>query len=475
MIDHTKFYINGEWVDPVIANPFEVINPANEQSAGTISMGSSADVDIAVAAAVEAFDSWSESSIDDRIALMEKFIELYETRAEEFAQLMMLEMGTPIRFSRNDQTPTGPGLFQSTIDAMKAHAFERPSMRGGSTLRDEAVGVCGLITPWNWPVNQVAAKVAPALGAGCTMVLKPSEMSPLSANLFAQILHEAGCPKGVFNLINGDGLGVGAPLSSHPDVDMVSFTGSTRAGKLITQASVDTVKRVALELGGKSPNICFADADLESAITYSVENVMSNSGQTCDAPTRLLVERSVYDEACAIAAKVANNIEVKSPEEDGDHIGPVVNKNQYDQIREMIQVGINEGATLIAGGLDRPEDLDKGYYIQPTVFSNVDHEMTIAKDEIFGPVLSIIPFDTEEQAIQMANDSPYGLAGFVQTGDPEKAMRVAKKLRAGTISINAAVYDYDVPFGGYKQSGNGRENGIHGLHDYLETKAITVA
>lgn len=438
-------------------------------------MGSQADVDKAVAAAVEAFDSWSESSIDERIALMEKFIELYEQRAEEFAQLMMLEMGTPIRFSRNDQTPTGPGLFQSTIDAMKAHAFERPSMRGGSTLRDEAVGVCALITPWNWPVNQVAAKVAPALGAGCTMVLKPSEMSPLSANLFAQVLHDAGCPKGVFNLINGDGLGVGAPLSNHPDVDMVSFTGSTRAGKEITKASAETVKRVALELGGKSPNICFADADLESAITYSVENIMSNSGQTCDAPTRLLVERSAYEKACEIAASVANGIEVNAPELDGDHIGPVVNKNQYDQIRNMIQIGINEGATVIAGGLDRPDGLSEGYYVKPTVFSDVTHEMTIATDEIFGPVLVIIPFDTEQEAIKMANDSPYGLAGFVQTGDAEKAMRVARKLRAGTISINGAAYDYDVPFGGYKQSGNGRENGIYGLHDYLETKAITLA
>ena len=435
MFDNKQFYINGEWVDPEIANPFEVINPATEKSAGTISLGSSADVDKAVAAAVAAFDSWSESSIDDRIDLMKKFIELYEQRAEEFAQLMMLEMGSPIRFSRNDQTPTGPGLFQATIDAMEAHAFERPSMRGGSLLRDEAVGVCGLITPWNWPVNQVAAKVAPALGAGCTMVLKPSEMSPLSANLFAQVLHDAGCPKGVFNLINGDGLGVGAPLANHPDVDMVSFTGSTRAGKEITKASVETVKRVALELGGKSPNICFADADLESAITYSVQNIMSNSGQTCDAPTRLLVERSVYDQACEIAARVANNIEVNAPGIDGDHIGPVVNKNQYDQIRNMIQVGIDEGATLIAGGLDRPEGLDQGYYIKPTVFSQVSHEMSIAKDEIFGPVLAIIPFDTEAEAIQMANDSPYGLAGFVQTGDAEKGMRVAKKLRAGTISI----------------------------------------
>lgn len=474
MIDNKQFYINGEWINPAVENPFEVINPATEKAVGVISMGTNADVDKAVAAAVTAFPSWSITSVEERIALMKRFIDLYEQHAEEMAQLMMLEMGSPIRFSRNDQTPTGPGLFQSTIDAMEAHDFERPSMRGGSLLHDEAVGVCGLITPWNWPINQVAAKVAPALGAGCTMILKPSEQSPLSAILFAEILHEAGCPKGVFNLVNGDGLGVGSAISNHPDIDMVSFTGSTRAGTEITKASASTIKRVALELGGKSPNICFADADLESAIKYSVDNIMSNSGQTCDAPTRLLVERSVYGEVCELAVKAANDIEVNDPALDGNHIGPVVSKMQFDRIQEMIQVGIDEGATLIAGGVGRPEGLETGYYVQPTVFSNVEHDMRISKEEIFGPVLAIIPFDTEAEAIQLANDTLYGLAAFIQSGDPERAMRVARQLRAGHISINGCAADYDVPFGGFKQSGNGRENGAYGLHDFLETKAITL-
>ena len=474
MIERKQFYIDGQWVDPIKENPFEVINPATEEVAGMISMGTKQDVDKAVAAAVKAFPSWSTSSVIERANVLRKFIEIYESRAEEIAQLITLELGCPIDSSRIDQTPTGPGLFQSTLDALEAHVFERPSMRGGSLLRDEAVGVCGLITPWNWPINQVAAKVAPAIAAGCTMVLKPSELTPLSTAVFVEVLHDAGLPVGVFNLVNGDGPEVGAAISSHPDIEMVSFTGSTRAGSLITQASASSIKRVALELGGKSPNICFADADLAAAIKYSVESCMSNSGQTCDAPTRLLVERSVYDEACEVAAEVANNIGVKDPTLAGDHIGPVISKLQYDKIQGMIQVGIDEGATLIAGGLGRPEGMEKGYYVQPTVFANVEHEMTISKEEIFGPVLAIIPFDTEAEAVTMANDSPYGLAAFIQTGDPERAMRVAKQLRAGHISINGCLADYDVPFGGYKQSGNGRENGAFGLHDFLETKGITL-
>ncbi len=474
MIERKQFYIDGQWVDPIQENPFEVINPATEEVAGVISMGTKQDVDKAVAAAVKAFPSWSTSSIEERAKVLTKFIEIYESRAEEMAQLITLELGAPIDFSLNDQTPTGPGLFQSTLDAMEAHKFERPSMRRGSLLYDEAVGVCGLITPWNWPIHQVAAKVAPAIAAGCTMVLKPSELTPLSTALFVDILHDAGCPAGVFNLVNGDGPEVGAAISNHPDIDMVSFTGSTRAGSLIIQASSQSIKRVTLELGGKSPNICFADADLSSAIEFSVESCMSNSGQTCDAPTRLLVERSVYAEACELAAKAAKNIAVKDPNQAGHFIGPVISKIQYDKIQGMIQVGIDEGASLIAGGLGRPEGMQKGYYVKPTVFADVDHDMTIAKEEIFGPVLAIIPFDDEADAIQMANDSPYGLAAFIQTGDPERAMRVAKQLRAGHISINGCLADYDVPFGGYKQSGNGRENGAFGLHDFLETKGITL-
>lgn len=474
MIERKQFYIDGQWVNPIKENSFEVINPATEEGVGIISMGSKQDVDKAVAAAVKAFPSWSNSSIKERTKVLRKFIEIYESRANEMAQLITLELGCPIDSSTNNQTPTGPGLFQSTLEALEAHVFERPSTRGGSLLHDEAVGVCGLITPWNWPIHQVAAKVAPAIAAGCTMVLKPSELTPLSTALFVDILDAAGCPAGVFNLVNGDGSEVGAAISNHPDIDMVSFTGSTRAGTLIIEASSKSIKRVTLELGGKSPNICFADADLATAIKYSVESCMSNSGQSCDAPTRLLVERSVYDQACKIAKDVANNIGVKDPLLAGDHIGPVISKVQYDKIKGMIQSGIDEGAKLIAGGLDRPQGMKKGYYIQPTVFANVEHHMSIYKEEIFGPVLVISPFDTETEAVTMANDSPYGLAAFIQTSDLEKAMRVAKQLRAGQISINGCLADYDVPFGGYKQSGNGRENGAFGLHDFLETKAITL-
>ncbi len=468
-----KFYIDGSWVRPAGEATCDVINPATETAVASVAMGNAADVDLAVAAAKAAFPGWSESSVETRAKLLEKLIVLYQSRYEDIAQAMTAEMGAPISFSREAQTPVGDGHLQATLDALRAHTFERPSPRGGSLLRDEAVGVCALITPWNWPMNQVIVKVAPALAAGCTLVLKPSEYSPLSAVILAELIDAAGFPPGVFNLVNGDGAGVGVALTEHPDVDMVSFTGSTRAGILITQAAAKTVKRVALELGGKSPNVVFADADLQAAAQYSVDHICNNSGQDCDALSRLLVERSAYDQVVAFAVEAANAKHVDDSAKEGEHLGPVVNKNQFDQIQAMIQTGIDEGAELLAGGLGRPEHLDKGYYIRPTVFASVNNDMDIARNEIFGPVLVIIPFDDEADGLRIANDTPYGLGACVFSGDSDKAKRVSRRLRAGTVSINGGVYDYDVPFGGYKQSGNGRENGALGLHDYLDVKAIT--
>ncbi|MEM7275788.1 MAG: aldehyde dehydrogenase family protein [Actinomycetota bacterium] len=467
------FYIDGAWAEPSEHHPYPVVDPATEQVVATLPLGTAADVDRAVAAARAAFDGWSQTSVDERADLLVRIIEGYRARSDEFAKLMTTEMGVPITFSREVQAPCGDGHLQATLDALRAHVFERPSDRGGSTLVDQPIGVCGLITPWNWPVNQVVVKVAPALAAGCTMVLKPSEESPLSADLFAEVLHEAGCPPGVFNLIHGEGPVVGSALSAHPDVDLVSFTGSTRAGIAVSRAAAETVKRVTLELGGKSPNLLFADADLDSAVRYSVENCFSNSGQSCDAPTRLLVERSVYDEVVDRAAAVAEATEVGDPTVEGDHLGPVVNRRQFDRIQELIEVGVGEDNRLVAGGPGRPEGLDRGFYIRPTVFADVTNDQRIAREEVFGPVLAILAFDDEEEAIRIANDSTYGLGAFVQTGDPERAARVARRLQAGNVSINGAAYDYDVPFGGVKQSGNGRENGALGLEEYLDTKAIT--
>jgi len=473
---HTQqFYIDGTWVQPNSSTSFDVINPATEAVCATIAMGDSTDVDRAVAAARAAFDDWSATPVATRAALLEKLIAIYQSRYEDIAQAMSQEMGAPISISRSDQTPVGDGHMQAVVEALRAHTFERPSPRGGSTLRDEAVGVCALITPWNWPMNQVIVKVAPALAAGCTVVLKPSEYSPLSALLLAEMIDEAGFPAGTFNLINGDGVTVGAAMTEHSDVDMVSFTGSTRAGILISQAAAKTVKRVALELGGKSPSVVFADADLQAAAEHTVNHVCNNSGQDCDALSRLLVERSVYDQVVAYAVDAANAITVDASDKEGQHLGPVVNKQQFDQIQTAIQQGIDEGATLVAGGLGRPEHLDQGYYVRPTVFANVHNEMHIARNEIFGPVLVIIPFYDEADGLRIANDTPYGLGACVFSGDNAKAQRVARKLRAGVVSINGGGYDYDVPFGGFKQSGNGRENGALGLHEYLDVKAISEA
>ncbi|MEQ8783769.1 MAG: aldehyde dehydrogenase family protein [Roseibium album] len=473
MIEKRKFHIGGHWVDPVEARDHQVINPATEEPVAVISLGSAADVDRAVDAATAAFRSWSETCVDERAKLLERIIEIYERRSDEMDEAIRLEMGAPVDFAREQQTPSGTGHLQATLEALKTHEFERPSPRGGSLLRHEPIGVCGLITPWNWPINQVAAKVAPALAAGCTMVLKPSEIAPLSALLFAEILHEAGCPAGVFNLVNGDGPGVGAAMSAHPGIDMMSFTGSTRAGVAVTQNAAATVKRVALELGGKSPNLLFADADLETAIRFSLESCFSNSGQSCDAPTRLLVERSAYEGAVTAAERIAAETTVGDPAEEGDHIGPVISNLQYERIQGHIERGIADGARLVAGGPGRPAGFEKGYFVKPTVFADVTNQMSVARNEIFGPVLVMIPFETEDEAIEMANDTPYGLAAYIQTGSPERAKRVSRKLRAGSVYINGAAPDWDVPFGGYKQSGNGREYGEFGLEDFLELKSIT--
>ena len=472
--NYKKFYIDGAWVDPVDGADFDVIHPGTEEAIATIALGSKADVDKAVAAAGDAFKTWQFSTVEDRVALLQRIIDAYSARAEEFVRMMPHEMGTTISFSREVQMPVGIGHLEAAIEAVKAHRFERPSLRGGSTLIDEPVGVVGMITPWNWPVNQIMIKVAPALAAGCTIVLKPSEYSPLTSIMLAEVIDDAGCPPGVFNMINGDGAGVGEAISAHADIDMVSFTGSTRAGKAVTKAAADTIKRVSLELGGKSPNLLFADADLKEAAKISVDACYINNGQSCDAASRLLVERSVYDEVVALVTTEVEATQVDDPMKEGDHIGPVVNKRQYEHVQRLIQAGIDDGARLAAGGLGLPEGFNKGYYVRPTLFTDVNNDMNIARQEVFGPVLAILPFDTEEDAIDIANDTVYGLAAYIQSSDSSRIARVSRKLRAGVVSVNGNAGDYDVPFGGYKQSGNGREAGPLGFHEYLETKAVTV-
>ncbi|MEM1343883.1 MAG: aldehyde dehydrogenase family protein, partial [Pseudomonadota bacterium] len=430
MTNHRKFYIDGAWVEPIQATDFDVLHPGNEETIATIAMGSAADVDKAVDAAKRAFKTWQFSTVEERVALLERMIRAYTARAEEFIRIMPEEMGTTISFSREVQMPVGIGHMEAAIEALKAHQFERPSPRGGSMLLDEPVGVVGMITPWNWPVNQIIIKVAPALAAGCTIVLKPSEYSPLSALMLAEVIHEAGCPPGVFNLINGDGATVGEAISAHRDIDMVSFTGSTRAGKAVTKTAADTIKRVTLELGGKSPNLLFADADLAAAAKVSVDACFINNGQSCDAGSRLLVERSVYDEVVALVTAEVEATAIGDPLEEGDHIGPVVNKNQFEHIQRLIQAGIDDGARLAAGGLGLPTGFNKGYYVRPTLFADVHNDMTIARQEVFGPVLAILPFDSEDEAIEIANDTPYGLAAYVQSTDQERINRVSRKLRA---------------------------------------------
>jgi len=474
MLDKRKFYINGQWVAPKTANDLDVINPSTEEGCATISLGDNADTDSAVAAAKAAFGPWMATPKDQRLALLEKLLEVYNARAEDMAQAISTEMGAPIDMARQQQVPAGAYHIKNFIRAFRAFEFDRmlSDRAPNDRILLEPVGVVGLITPWNWPMNQVVLKVVPALAAGCTMVLKPSEIAPLSGMVFAEIMDEAGFPAGVFNLVNGDGPGVGTQLSGHPDVDMISFTGSTRAGILIQKNAAETVKRVALELGGKGANIIFADAD-EKAVKRGVLHCMNNTGQSCNAPTRMLVQREVYDQAVEIAAETANKMTVGLSSDEGRHIGPVVSKVQYDKIQGLIEAGIAEGARLVAGGPGRPENLNRGYFVRPTVFADVTNQMTIARQEIFGPVLSIIPFDTEEDAVAIANDTPYGLTDYVQTEDSEKAARVARRLRAGMVEMNGKGRSAGAPFGGYKQSGNGREGGVWGFEEFLETKAVS--
>jgi len=470
MSNNTKFYIDGAWVDPVTPHLFDVINPATEEVAGQISLGSSADVDHAVVAARRAFCSYSQTSRDERLALLQRIIEGFEARSDELARTMTAEMGSPITFSNEVQTVNALTHFKEMISVLKSYEFER--FMGGTLIRREPIGVCGLITPWNWPLNQVTSKLAPAIAAGCTAVLKPSEIAPLSAILFAEILHDAGVPKGVFNLVNGDGPTVGEAISNHPDIDMVSFTGSTRAGILVAKGAATTVKRVVQELGGKSANIVLPDADLEKAITAGVLRCFTNTGQSCQAPTRMLVHRSQRDTAVALAKKAADQVRVGDPLDPKTTMGPLVSKAQFDKVQGLIERGIQQGANLVCGGTGRPGGFNRGYFVRPTVFADVTTDMAIAKEEIFGPVLSMMTYDSEDEAVAIANNTTYGLAGYVQGRDIDRVRRVAERIRAGRIYLNGAAVDRSVPFGGYKQSGNGREHGVFGFEEYLEVKAV---
>ena len=472
MQEHLKFYIDGEWVDPATPATLDVINPTTEAPFATISMGSAADVEKAVAAAKTAFESFSKTSVQERIELLGAILGEYTKRYDEIAAAISTEMGAPIWLSKAAQAATGQAHFATTLELLKTYAWEEK--KGAYLLRKEPVGVCGLITPWNWPINQISCKVAPALAAGCTMVLKPSEVAPVNAILLAEILDAAGVPKGVFNLVNGDGPSVGEAMSSHPDIHMMSFTGSTRAGVLVAKAAADTVKRGSQELGGKSANIVLEDADLQTAVAGGVSQVMTNSGQSCNAPTRMLVPKAKHDEALQIAKAAAEGVKPGDPFTDGTVIGPVVSEVQFEKIQGLIQKGIDEGATLVAGGTGRPDGLNAGYFVKPTVFGDVNNDMTIAREEIFGPVLSILPYETEAEAIEIANDTPYGLSGYVQSGSVDHAVEVASQIRTGNVHINGSGPDFGAPFGGYKQSGNGREWGELGFEEFLETKAMFV-
>ncbi|MBT8168785.1 aldehyde dehydrogenase family protein [Falsiruegeria litorea] len=473
MIEKRDFYINGQWVAPAAANDFQVINPSTEEPCAVISLGDAADTNAAVAAAKAALPGWMATPPAERIAMVEKLIEVYKTRTEDLAQAMSAEMGAPIDMARTQQV--GAGIFHliNFVKAAKNFDFEAPlgDHAPSDRIIREAVGVAGLITPWNWPMNQITLKVGAAAVAGCTMVLKPSEQSPLNAMIFAEMMDEAGFPAGVFNLVNGDGVGVGSQLSGHPDVDMISFTGSTRAGTAISKNAADTLKKVHLELGGKGANVIFDDAD-EKAVKRGVLHMMNNTGQSCNAPSRMLVQKGIYDQAVETAAAVASAVTVGVASEEGRHIGPVVNELQFNKIQDLIQKGIDEGAKLVAGGTGRPDGVNQGFFVKPTVFADVNNQMIVAREEIFGPVLTMIPFETEEEAIEIANDTPYGLTNYVQTQDPARANRLARKLRSGMVEMNGQSRGAGAPFGGMKQSGNGREGGLFGLEDFLEIKAV---
>ena len=465
----TKFYINGAWVEPISTKRIGVENPATEEIVCEVAIGNEADADRAIAAARAAFDAYTVWPVQKRIDLVKRILAVYNARYEDFAQAMSTEMGAPMEWARGAQAWAGQVHIEATIKAAEEMVWEYS--RGTTRIIHEGIGVCALITPWNWPMNQIACKVAPALIAGCTMVLKPSEIAPLSGVLFAEVCHEAGVPPGVFNLVNGDGPGVGARISAHPDVDMVSFTGSTRAGTAVAAAAAPTVKRVAQELGGKSANIILPSADLAAAVQSGVNAIMSNTGQSCDAPTRMFVQRSQQAEALAIAKATAEEIVPGDPQAEGTTMGPLISKTQYEKVQRLIQAGMDEGATLVTGGLGRPAGLNRGWFVQPTIFGDVTHEMTISTEEIFGPVLSILPYDSVDDAVRMANDTVYGLAAYV-AGPVEEAIPVARRLRAGTVNLNYPDWDTSAPFGGYKQSGNGREYADWGIHDFCEVKGI---
>ena len=473
MENKKNFYINGKWVTPKSKKEIKVINPATEEDCAVISLGNKEDVDLAVKAAKGAYSSWSFSPKEERIRLLEKLYENYKKRWADIAIAITTEMGAPKDFATKLQAGTGAAHLKSFIRYLKNFEFEKPlgDHAPNQRLIYEPKGVCALITPWNWPMNQVCLKVIPAIASGCTMVLKPSELAPLSSMILAELIDDTKFPKGVFNLINGDGATTGDALTSHPDINMISFTGSTRAGALISQNAAKDFKRVSLELGGKGANIIFKDADPE-AIERGALRCFRNSGQSCNAPTRMLIEKSMYDEAIKRLKKYTENFEVGDPEKEGEHIGPVISETQFNKIQTLIKKGIDEGAKLIAGGPGKPEGLDKGYFVKPTVFADVNNNMEVARTEIFGPVLSVMPFETEEEAIEIANDTPYGLTNYIQTKDPEKVKRVARKLRSGMVDVNGAGIAVDAPFGGFKHSGIGREAGEHGLEEFLEVKSV---
>ena len=468
MRELTKFYIGGAWVEPAVARPFDVVDPATETAFARISLGSPADVDRAVAAARKAFETWSLTTREERLVLLRRIKSEFEKRFDDLVDAITSEMGAPLSLSREAQAAAGLQHLDETIRVLSEFTFEEQS--GRITLLHEPIGVCGLITPWNWPINQIALKVFPALAAGCTMVLKPSEMTPVSGMIVAEIIDAAGTPAGVFNLVNGDGPTVGQAIAAHPDIDMVSFTGSTRGGVAVTKAAADTVKRVTLELGGKSANVILADADLAAAVERGVLSCFGNTGQSCNAPTRMLVPRASQDRAIEIARATAAQVHTGDPRDPDVTMGPLSGQAQFEKVRRLIKAGIEEGATLVCGGADAP--LPKGYFVQPTVFANVKNDMIVAREEIFGPVLCILPYDSEDDAVRIANDTPYGLAAYVESGDAAHARRIAGRLRAGNVYVNGAPEDPAAPFGGYKRSGNGREAGAFGLREYLEVKAI---